>query len=70
MREIRTISILGVNGFPYGTARIEKLKLIGKSLAIENLKVDFVCHSWGKFSSKDEIPVKGKIEGINYIYTC
>ena len=61
MREIRTISILGVNGFPHGTARIEKLKLIGKSLAIENLKVDFVCHSWVKFINKNIIPVKVKI---------
>lgn len=69
MRPIKSVFILGVNGFPSGSARIEKLKLIGKSLVHNKVKVDFICNSWGYFR-KGEIPVSGKFEGINYTYTC
>jgi glycosyltransferase involved in cell wall biosynthesis len=69
MSSIKQLCILGVDGFPYGSARIEKLKLIAKSLACNNLNVDFICSSWGCFE-KGEIPVSGNIEGIDYLYTC
>jgi glycosyltransferase involved in cell wall biosynthesis len=68
MQKVNTVFILGVNGFPYGTARIEKLKLIGKSLVYNNLKVVHVSNEWG-YSKKGEIPPKGQFEGIEYIYT-
>jgi glycosyltransferase involved in cell wall biosynthesis len=68
MQKINKVFILGVNGFPYGTARIEKLKLIGKSLAYNQLNVEFICNEWG-YSKKGEIPSKGQFEGIDYIYT-
>ncbi len=69
MVKIKRVFILGVNGFPFGSARIEKLKLIAKSLAVKNIEVVFICHSWG-YSKEGEIPVKGTFEGIKYIYTC
>jgi glycosyltransferase involved in cell wall biosynthesis len=68
MQKINNVFILGVNGFPYGSARVEKLKLIGKSLAYNQLKVEFICNAWG-YSKKGEIPPKGRFEGIDYIYT-
>ena len=68
MQKLDTVFILGVNGFPHGTARIEKLKLIGKSLVQQNIKVVLIGTEWGVFN-KGEIPAKGNIEGINYIYT-
>jgi glycosyltransferase involved in cell wall biosynthesis len=68
MQRINKVFILGVNGFPYGTARVEKLKLLGKSLAYNQLKVDFICNGWG-YSKKGEIPKQGHFEGIDYIYT-
>lgn len=63
-----TIFILGVNGFPYGSARTEKLKLIGKSLVNENAEVTFICNSWGVFK-KGELKCHGSHENISYIYT-
>jgi glycosyltransferase involved in cell wall biosynthesis len=68
MQKINKVFILGVNGFPYGTARIEKLKLIGKSLAYNQLKVEFICNEWG-YSKKGELAPKGHFEGIDYFYT-
>jgi glycosyltransferase involved in cell wall biosynthesis len=68
MQKINKVFILGVNGFPYGTARIEKLKLIGKSLAYNQLKVEFICNEWG-YSKKGELSPQGHFEGIDYIYT-
>ena len=68
MQKINKVFILGVNGFPFGTARVEKLKLIGKSLAYNQIKIEFICNEWG-YSKKGELPSKGHLGGIDYIYT-
>ncbi len=69
MIKTKKVFILGVNGFPFGSARIEKLKLIGKSLTKNKAEVVFIGHSWGYFK-KGDIPCSGNFEGTNYIYTC
>lgn len=68
MHKIKTVFILGVNGFPYGTARIEKLKLIGKSLVARDIHVVFIGNEWG-YLNKGDISVRGNYEGIDYLYT-
>ncbi len=62
------VFILGIAGFPVGGARIEKLKLFGKALVRENLKVQFLSNSWSMMP-KGILPVKGTLEGLNYLYT-
>jgi glycosyltransferase involved in cell wall biosynthesis len=69
MTSCKKVFILGLNGFPSGgSARIEKLKLIGKALVYKSVNVTFVNNSWG-FSKKGEIPASGSFEEIDYIYT-
>ncbi len=67
-RKICKIFILGTTGFPFGTARVEKLKLIGKSLVNEGKEVIFICNEWSNFLD-NHLAVKGIHDGINYIYT-
>ncbi|MFB6318214.1 glycosyltransferase [Saccharicrinis sp. FJH54] len=68
MKKKNKIFIVGVNGFPYGTARIEKLKMIGKSLNTVNNDVLFLCNSWGS-SKSEQIKKNGVHEGMSYMYT-
>lgn len=63
------ILILGVDGFPTGGARIEKLKLIAKALTLQGCKVHFISNIWSIFE-KGKIPNKGLDEGISYHYSC
>lgn len=66
--KINKVFILGSNGFPYGSARIEKLKLISKSLVKVDINVTFICNEWVNNSIAIDTS-KGYFEGINYIYT-
>lgn len=61
---------LGENGFPIGFGAIQKLIMVSKSLMKEGAKVT-VINRKGTFTSPppQKIPVKGKFEGINYLYT-
>lgn len=62
------VFVLGVEGFPSGGARIEKLKLIGKSLQAEGCKIHFVINTWSRFK-KNELPSEGEENGITYHYS-
>lgn len=65
----KKVLILGVEGFPTGGARIEKLKLFGKALLNdENINVQFLSNSWCNLP-KGKLPNRGTIEGLHYLYT-
>lgn len=61
---------LGCNGFPYGFAEIQKQKMISKSLLNEGAKVTII-NTKGPFKKGFYPPIKykGKVEGINFVYT-
>ncbi|TZF84451.1 glycosyltransferase family 4 protein [Pedobacter sp. BS3] len=64
------IIYLGCNGFPYGFAEVQKQKMVSKALVKAGAAVTII-NAKGIFSKKDhpDIPYKGKIEQINYVYT-
>jgi glycosyltransferase involved in cell wall biosynthesis len=63
------IIYLGCNGFPYGFAEVQKQKMISKSLVSAGASVTII-NTKGVFTqSQASIKYKGRIEGINYIYT-
>lgn len=64
------IIYLGCNGFPHGFAEVQKQKMISKSLVSAGARVT-VISTKGVFKKRSQASVKykGKIEGINYIYT-
>ncbi len=62
------IDYLGLSGFPYGLAAIEKQKLIAKGLVNSGVKVTVICNRWGNYNS-DRLKRKGIFAGINFIYT-
>lgn len=59
---------LGVNGFPYGQAAVNKAMLICRGLAETNCKVYFI-NVKGSHSRKIDIVPNGEFQGIYYKYT-
>lgn len=61
---------LGEIGFPKGLASIQKMTLVSKALIKAGAKVT-VINRKGKYNPDTpvDIPIEGKFEGINYIYT-
>ena len=62
------IDCLGLPGFPYGLAAVEKQKLIARGLVEAGADVTVICNRWGSFNSEN-LKRKGDFLGIKYIYT-
>ena len=61
---------LGSNGFPYGMAEIQKLKLISKGLALAGCTVTVVSRKGvHKKGAHPDLKSKGIHEGVHYVYT-
>lgn len=58
---------LGLSGFPYGLAPIQRQKLISKSLISLNWDVSIICNR-GVHTKGTEIKPRGMIDGIYYEY--
>ena len=61
---------LGDNGFPFGFATIQKVRLICKGLVHSGVETT-VVNRWGVHdaNTKFKIKKKGRFENVNYIYT-
>ncbi len=61
---------LGSNGFPYGMAEIQKLKLISKGLVIAGCEVTVISRKGvHKKGAHADLKSKGVHEGVHYVYT-
>jgi len=65
---VKKVDYLGLSGFPYGLAAVEKQKLIARGLVNAGVNVTVICNRWGSFNS-DQLKRKGNCSGVNYIYT-
>ena len=65
----RTIIYLGFNYFPFGFAPGERQRLISKSLIQQGYRVIVVARKGSLKKESIHLPYKGKIEGIDYMYT-
>jgi glycosyltransferase involved in cell wall biosynthesis len=60
---------IGISGFPMGLAPVERQKLIAKSLVEAGNKVTILCRK-GLLDRKEiNLPSRGTIDNIHYIYT-
>ena len=61
---------LGVSGFPFGTAPIQKMRLVAKALSCAEVRVIVICSR--AFHREGKVPPirkHGRFEGTEYIYT-
>lgn len=65
----KTVLYLGFNGFPYGLASGERQMLISKGLVENGFKVTIISRKGIHDKRKVNLPFKGIIEGIEYVYT-
>ena len=72
MKKIKTILYLGLKGFPFGTAEVQRQLQISKALLTTETRV-LVVNQKGTHSSntikKEKISTTGSYEGVDYIYT-
>lgn len=64
------VVFLGVFGFPFGTAVIQKMRLVAKSLTNAGVRVTVICTR--AYHTEGEVPpirLHGRFEGTEYIYT-
>ncbi len=66
--EVKHILYLGENGFPVGFAAIQRQKLIAKGLVAQGFELTVVS-SKGTHQASQDFPTKGKVDGIQYIFT-
>ncbi|WP_066633213.1 glycosyltransferase [Labilibacter marinus] len=67
MQQKKIISI-GLNGFPKGTAPVQKLKMMGKAIIEEGVEFCVIRNSFVKKTKLTEnLNERGNVEGIDYI---
>jgi glycosyltransferase involved in cell wall biosynthesis len=62
------IHYVGLSGFPFGLAAIEKQKLIARGLVDAGADVTVICNRWGNFDS-EKLSKSGEFLGVRYYYT-
>ncbi len=64
------IYTLGLCGFPYGTASVQKLMLMARAIVKEDVSFTVISHTFLKKNDLNNILTKkGKMNGINYFTT-
>ena len=66
----KTFIFLENSGFPFGLASMQKLILMAKAMVEEGGRVIVLNRIPAIPSSLPNFPLRGRYEGIDYIYTC